>query len=49
MKNHYHPPRCRSSMCISDEWIKYMAGELVRRAEYTALINLKQDRTPIEN
>lgn len=33
MKSHYHPPRNRSALCISDEKIKYIASMIVRTAE----------------
>ena len=44
MKSHYHPPHCRSALCISDEWIKCIACDIVKRAEQKVLRELQQDR-----
>lgn len=32
MRNHYHPPRVKSALRISDERIKYIASRIVNRA-----------------
>jgi hypothetical protein len=37
MNGHFHPPRQRSTLDISDEWVKYLAGVIVRRAEQKVL------------
>jgi uncharacterized protein (DUF427 family) len=37
VNNHYHPPRCKNALCISDEWIEYISRTIVRRAEQKIL------------
>jgi len=43
MNSHYHPPRCKSALYISDEWIEYIVYGIVERAEEKVLRQVQQD------